>query len=203
MREKTFMFAEALFIQTNERLRTDKFYIAGGALRDFVEDGSKYPKDIDCFFGNETEFNIAKLSLTAEGFAVVKERTNSVVFEKVGHRTYDLVLLDYIKCAADIIVDFDFTNCCIAFGAEGIVHTGTFFEDVKARRLVINNVKLPYHTIQRAGKFMNRGYSLSDDAKLDLFNAAAYSPFGPYEEEEYSNSEMEDKADVITDKVPF
>lgn len=203
MRENVTKFAEELHQQSSERLRTDKFYIAGGALRDFVESGSKYPKDVDCFFQSETEFNIAKLSLKAEGFVVVKERNNSVVFEKVGSRTYDLVLLDYITCAADIIVDFDFTNCCIAFGKEGLVTTGTFFEDVVSMTLKINNIKLPYHTIQRAGKFMARGYSLSDDIKINLFNTAAYSPVGPYDEEEYSNSEMEDKLDVIADKVPF
>lgn len=199
IKEKTEDFAKRLFDETSEKLGTEKFYIAGGALRSFVEtpgldllnDGKTVAmsKDVDCFFNNAAEYTKSMIKLIKQGYQKSKERRNSVVMEKEGETTYDLVYLEWAFDGKSIIDDFDFTNCCVAYGKEGLTVGDTFFEDVQSCQLKINNVKIPYHTIQRAGKFIKKGYILSDKDKITLFENAANAPWGPYDEDEYMNPE--------------
>lgn len=199
MKEQTEQYGKRLFEQTAELLGTNQFHIAGGVLRAYVEDfhlvssfNSNTPilsKDVDCFFNDGAEYFKAKESLEARGYVVGRERTSSVSMDKDGHTSYDLVYLAKIFNGSDIIDDFDFTNCCIAIGKEGLLlHHDNFFIDVAARNLKINKVKIPYHTISRAGKFMKNGYTLDNESKVLLFDNAANASYGPYEEDEYTEA---------------
>lgn len=225
MKEQVALYAKRLFDKTSELLGTDRFHIAGGVLRTYVEDFKVielglddtdvpiYSKDVDCFFDNGAAYFLAKKSLEDKGYTVEKERTNSVVMEKAGHTTYDLVYLEYAFSGKSIIADFDFTNCCIAIGKDGLSTSTSFWEDVQNRKLVINNSKIPYHSIARAGKFMKKGYSLSDEDKIRLFDNAASSPYGPYEEDEYESDMAQSPvlpyvsdtrtAEIDRDDIPF
>lgn len=206
MKEEIAIYARRLHAQVSELLGTKNFHIAGGALRTCVENFDIlsmdmknnandqvpiYSKDVDCFFGNVNEYNLALNTLKESGYEISKERANSVLMEKPGYIKYDLVYLSHIYNGKSIIDDFDFTNCCISIGEEGLVTSTSFWEDVEKRKLVINKLKIPYHSIARAGKFMKKGYTISDEDKIYLFDNAAQSPVGPYEEDEYEQSKVQ------------
>lgn len=216
MIEKTEEFAKKLFEETSKKLDTVNFWIAGGAIRAFVEapgleslsDGKSVAmsKDVDCFFNDPNDMEKAKKSLLDQGYRIGKTRKSSYVMEKEGEVEYDLVFNDFAYSGKSIFSDFDFTNCCVAYGKEGLSFGDTFFDDVQKRKLNINRLKLPYHTIQRAGKFMKNGYDLSIVDKLVIFEEAANAPWGPYDEEEYNNpEEIEGKSDFSPsiDDIPF
>lgn len=216
-KEETALYAKRLFDQTAELLSTNKFHIAGGVLRTFVEDfhlvsladtsTPVYSKDVDCFFNDGNAFHTAKNSLISKGYVEGKQRTNSVVMEKAGHTTYDLVYLPNTTDGMSIILDFDFTNCCIAFGRDGLITTNTFWDDVENRVIRISNSKIPYHSIARAGKFMKQGYDISESTKIQLFDNAALSAHGPYEEDEYGEKTASIPYDLTPsfdlDDIPF
>ena len=90
--------------------------------------------------------------------------------------------------AKNIIGDFDFTNCCAAYGSSGLTTHPDFFYDVMNRKIKINMVKLPYHTIQRAAKFQKRGYTIDTATKLQMFDYAMTASWGFDKEKEYHES---------------
>lgn len=197
---KTTAYAKKLFDEVSEIVGSDKFTIAGGAIRNFVEqanepviaidlslkqlnDGSSQP-DIDLFFNCSEEWQDSKDTLLNKGYKIVKERTRSAVFSKYSKPDIDLVLLE-LSTPEGIIADFDFTNCCVAYSKDGLVTHPDFFVHVKNKELKINMVKLPYHTLQRAAKFKKKGYSIDTNTKLDIFDYAMKAPWGFEKEKEY------------------
>lgn len=165
------------------------------------------------FFSNPDDFRTARKSLIEQGYVEGRKRNSSVVMEKLGEVDYDLVFVPMSSNGQSIVSDFDFTNCCVAYGKEGLVTNEHFFDDVINRKLRLNTVKMPYHTIQRAGKFIKKGYELDDVDRVQLFNNAAMSSLGPYQEDEYENltgpnvsmeaATEEDYGDFTSDDIPF
>ena len=187
--EQTTAHAKKLFDEVSETLGTDKFIIAGGCLRNFVEEESAKglektlnefgqaptPSDIDVFMYDPTVWQDTKDRLLSSGYEITKERSRSAVFYKHKSRDIDLVLLEGAIIGEDVIRDFDFTNCCIAYDKGGLTTHDMFFPHVTNRELKVNNVKLPYHTLLRASKFHKKGYTLDTDTRLALFDQALLS----------------------------
>lgn len=195
-KKETELYCESLHIKLSEELGTDKFFIAGGAIRWFVENSqvkendffssSVVPlNDIDVFITDPTIWQDAKDKLMESGYIINKERKSSVVFEKAGKKDINLVLLKNIVVSMQIIEGFDFTNSQAVYGNNELKTSDTFFEDVLDKELKINEIKLPYHSIQRAAKFQKNGYTVSDDVKITLINNALNSTHGFKQEEEY------------------
>lgn len=182
------VYCKVMFNLTSDILGTDQFYIAGGAIRDFVEnpdEAHKKVKDIDCFFSCSSAWHDACDRLIRDEWFIDKARDHSKVFSKPGKASLDLVLTEE-RSPQDIIKNFDLTCCCAAYGKNGLYMAPDFIKDTQNRVLRINMVKLPYHTIQRIDKFKERGYTISDEEAARVLAYAAKAPWGPEKETEYN-----------------
>lgn len=137
---------------------TDDFWIAGGAIRDFVQSCSD-PKDYDIFVTSiDTELSIVE-TLEIAGFEMVVKRDNSSVWEKDGDVAFDVVRVD-LEPNSLVMDDFDLTCCTAQFGPDGFRCHKNFFRDVRLQELYMNNIKLPYYTYKRIAKHILKGYTV-------------------------------------------
>lgn len=151
---------------------TDDFYIAGGAIRDFVQ-GCQDPKDYDIFVTNKDAFIDISRALEKKGYNTSLIRDNSKVFEADGQTDIDLVKvdLDYIN-QTEPMDTFDLTCCTAQYGPNGFKCHPNFFDDVYDKVIEINNLKLPYYTYKRIAKHIRKGYTVSPQVLVDVMDFA-------------------------------
>lgn len=151
------------------------YYIAGGCLRDLFSIGH-ITSDIDVFFPNRKE--VAK--------AIKALRKNKV---KCGFHNKQLANFYYKKqkiqiiksflypTVQDIINDFDFTVCSVAYDGKAFYCHDGFFYDLAAKRLMINHVRLPLNTLSRVVKYVKKGYTICNANLLILSKEIAKTDF--------------------------
>jgi hypothetical protein len=148
---------------------TDDFYIAGGAIRDFV-DGFQDPKDYDIFVTSEVEFFNILNKLTENGYKITKERENSKVLDKDGDCRFDIIKVEVGEF--EPMHDFDLVCCTAQFGPFGLNHHANFFKDVIEKEININNFKKPYLTYKRIAKHIRKGFTVEPKVLVDVMNYA-------------------------------
>ena len=79
MKNQTVEYFNKIYDNLTLLFGTDDFYIAGGAIRDFVQSFSE-PKDYDIFVTCANSFFVIEQSLEKAGYRTVLNRENSTVF---------------------------------------------------------------------------------------------------------------------------
>jgi len=149
---------------------TDDFYIAGGAIRDFVQSCSD-PKDYDVFVTCENSYFTINQALEKAGYRVQLTRENSTVYEKEDELDIDVIQVDpgLDRTPMD---DFDLTCCTAEFGPDGLNHHPDFFKDVQEQLININKLELPYYTYKRIAKHIRKGYSVTPEVLVKVMDYA-------------------------------
>lgn len=173
---------------------TDDFYIAGGAIRDFVQSFGE-PKDYDIFVTNgDTYIDICR-KLEQEGYNLELEREHSKVFEKDGDCSFDIIKVD-VGFDELVMDNFDLTCCTAQFGPTGFDHHPNFFKDVQEQVININNLKLPYYTYKRIAKHIMKGYTVTPEVLTKVMDFAVSEMEG----EIVANSEAPSSNDPNSEK---
>lgn len=137
----------------------DKVAIAGGAILDLMKNLT--PKDYDIFFQDiETQESlISFLGKNAELVSKTDKLANYIYLgyplELVLNRFYDLK-------TTELIDSFDFTVCQAQFVNGYLTFGQPFYQDILKTELVINKITFAAHTLKRAEKYKQKGYSLSN-----------------------------------------
>jgi hypothetical protein len=157
-----------------------KFWIAGGAIRDFFA-GQK-PRDFDLFCRSAED--LAAVQWGLEGIANTKLIDNDkLVRFKLGDLEIDLVKR-YYAGPQDCIDHFDFTVCAAALeftmGQEPefsrLHYHVNFFRDLATRRLMLLSLPEPLDTVRRVIKYTKKGFTICNNELTTLLAAVQTTP---------------------------
>jgi len=146
-------------------------WVAGGSLRDYFTEG-KVNSDFDVFFPDVINFNKAHKALLKD--KKIKEGwsdSNISNFIDANGNKIQLISAHYFPNPSETIANFDFTIACGAIDTKEIYLHEDFFEDLAARRLVINNLPFPLSTLERMQKYIKKGYSICNGGLLKICNS--------------------------------
>lgn len=162
-REALRKLAKTTHIDIAELVGTDKFTISGGFLRDSLND--EEPKDIDCFFIDVKEYDIAVKN--TENFEVITTRKQSVQIKLDNGGEIDLILT-----YENYVFDFDFhmNQLSYIYADDVILMNEEVEEAIRKKYITIATNKLPLNLLERAKKFYERGWKLGNNTKLKLIN---------------------------------
>jgi len=141
-----------------------KFWVAGGALRDYFSSGVQNIADVDLFFPSEMEFDVVLEWFIENGGKLVSKTTSAISIQYEGYK-YDLVRKVFHDDPVETIDNFDFTVCCCACNVDSLYYHETFFIDLSRRRLEINTLEYPLSTLTRLQKYIIKGFRI-DKANL-------------------------------------
>jgi len=167
LKEQTTMYFKEIHGNFANLFNTNHFYIAGGAIRDFVL-SCQEPKDYDIFVNSISLYSNIAESLMANGYTMVEERKNSTVFEKENGCVFDVVFVE----DSSPMDDFDLVCCTAQYGPNGLEHHPDFFKDVINQEININKLKLPYNTFKRIAKHIRKGYTVEPDILVKVMDYA-------------------------------
>jgi len=150
-------------------------WIGGGATRDFFLYGGvlKELSDIDIFFPNQQNYDLAKSYFISHGYTLVYENENATRWQKENNPNeyvFELIKIFY-RDPKHCIKAFDFTVCCCAIDRSGIYYHETFFMDLARKNLIINDLGNPEGTFFRIKKYMDKGFDIRKDQITILFDA--------------------------------
>lgn len=151
--------------------------VAGGFIRAYFA-GEK-PSDLDLYFKDNTDLLKTKSELETFGWVEVFKTDRAVTVKKNENL---IQLISYLYGEPEEIINlFDFTICCasmtitrheiqdvgeddtrIELHGHLILHDD-FFENLSGRTLEFIGTPLPLSSLQRAFKFVKRGYSICDE----------------------------------------
>lgn len=154
-----------------ERLPTAKFWIAGGAIRDWWL--YRKPKsDIDLWFPCAEQVAIAKLDAELAGWKLTKETNASVNYRTDKGQWVQFVQKHYFDSLIATLEKFDFTVCCAGIDRDGtIVVHNDFFIDLAMKRLALNTIPYPVSTFKRSAKYAEKGFRFCPKEQQKLFEA--------------------------------
>ena len=150
-------------------------WIGGGATRDFFLYGGvlKELSDVDIFFPNQQNYDVAKSYFISHGYTLVYENENATRWQKENNPNecvFELIKIFY-RDPKHCIKAFDFTVCCCAIDRSGIYYHETFFMDLAGKNLIINDFRNPEGTFSRIKKYMDKGFNIHKNQITILFNA--------------------------------
>lgn len=173
---------EKFFELCKTHLGSEHFCIAGGSIVSFLNHDE--PKDLDCFFINQTYYNLAleHISFRAKE---IKRRRNSVQFELSSGAKIDVIFTGKDSFRS-IIEDFDLVHCCHYYTpSEGIVSLDKAVEYARNYTLHLKTITLPYFTLGRIAKYRTRGFSMDSNQENQILYYCYKAPWGPGNEVEY------------------
>jgi hypothetical protein len=154
-------FSEAYYIK-NSLLPNTSCFMAGGKLRQTFDKLDTNKSDIDFYFFNAYEQSRAANKLQDGKFSITRSVNNLISLENKEGTNIDLIYTK-TKSIEECIGEFDFTICCVAISDMYLYYHDTFFEDIKNRRIVINNLAKSKKPLKRLGKYLDKGYTASDE----------------------------------------
>jgi len=170
------------FIFCADIFETKEFCIAGGAI---VSIASKQPvKDIDCFFINEDNYNVAIENIHYKA-KLIKSRNNSKMFKLKSGLLIDLILPG--KDSFDSIVNkFDLVHTQQYFTQEtGLVSHGRSAEYTESKQLHLNVITYPWLTFGRIARKLSQGWIIDPIQERNIIDYCYNAPWGPGVESEY------------------
>lgn len=163
--KKCFTYFDRLFFSKNPGV---KFWIAGGALRDFFN--KRKISDFDVFFPDEENLLKMRKNMIDGGFEIVFENENCIKLKSEKGMCVDLVK-KFFSSPEETIDAFDFTVTCCAIKNGEIIHHDDFFMDLSSRSLVINNLPKPISTFRRLQKYHKKGFTICNGGIASISRA--------------------------------
>lgn len=143
------------------------FIIAGGCFTQLFL-GNK-PNDIDVFFKNENQMNIAVSRIKNNSNFKITFENDYVLNSFKNNQKIQLIKKYFFENPEDILQSFDFTIVKFAYNGEEIFYHDRFFKDLAKKRLVIDkNLMKPLGTLKRSYKYTKRGFTLCPKAMARL-----------------------------------
>jgi hypothetical protein len=158
-----------------EILKGINYYIAGGAIRDVFSLGY-FTSDIDIFFPNRIEAAKA-IKAFRKNRATIGFHNKQLVNVYLNEQKIQIVKAYLYSNTKELIDDFDFTVCSACYDGNKFYLHDNFFEDLAAKRLVINSLRLPLNTMKRVIKYVHKGFHICDGNLLTLAKAIATIDF--------------------------
>ena len=151
--------------------------IAGGAITSLYT--GKKINDFDLYFKNEDDAIKAEKLLKENGYSLMSKTNNALTFENhnilegMNPLMFQIIIGKnlFFDNPKDLIASFDFTINMAAFDLKAgeLIIGDKFEEDNLKRKLIYNNKsKYPIVSLQRAIKYINRGYSLSPVEQVNI-----------------------------------
>lgn len=150
-----------------EVVEMDGHCIAGGFIRAYFA-GEK-PSDMDIYFTGEDKFAAARELLKENEWTEVSatDRAATMIKDK---KAVQLINFLY-GVGEEIIAEFDFTICAAAMtlqqtddGVKGLLSMhNNFFEHLAGRVLIYTGSRMPLSSLNRAIKYIKRGYHICDE----------------------------------------
>lgn len=190
-------------------LSVDGPWIAGGSIWKSMEN-IPLECDIDFFFKDENQLNETKRLMNSMPYIhrIIKEKQNRF------NTTYDFHIHDgdYDKTVKiqfisfkqwpnpkELLDNFDFTACQFLFDGNEI-HTGDdSIEHVKAKKIVLNRVKKPELTLYHLQRYLDKGFTISDDQKKLLEDLKGVANKEIIRNQEIGNLEVAENVNVDVD----
>lgn len=165
----------------------ENIIIAGGFIRAYF--AGENPSDLDLYFKNNEELLKTKVELGDGGWVEVWKTDRATTLKK---NEKLIQLISYIYGEPEEVINlFDFTICCasmtitrheikdefddsadarIELHGHLILHDD-FFENLSGRTLEFIGTPLPLSSLQRAFKFVKRGYNICDENIIKIAEA--------------------------------
>lgn len=157
-----------------DHLPDTKFWIAGGALREYFLNGHCFDSDMDLFFNDRSEIAKTLIILRRENefkpYLITKNAIKGVAKIKGKKVQIDLVK-KLFSSPNTTIEDFDFTVICCAVDREKLYFNPSFPFDLLRRKLVINSLPFPLNTLQRVQKYVKKGFTICNGGILEISKA--------------------------------
>ena len=155
-------------------------FVAGGCFKDLFSD--KPPKDIDIFFENASDFEIAKSCFQKK--YKQKSNTDTCITFFDSELGVSLQLISKVFGNPEkIINNFDFSVCKFAYSKTNIVFYYRFFEDLNKKIISIGKIQYPISTLKRAFRYVgDYGYHLSKKELFIILDAITSDVYSIYEE---------------------
>lgn len=150
-----------------------KIWLAGGSILSAVT-GEKI-NDYDIFSNKPQEVLeiLKKREEYKETFSIPNRFSNFT--DPFGNKIQIITRFSY-EYADDIVSAFDFTVVCAAWDGEKLCVHDRFFQDIAARRLVINKLGWPMSTYERSLKYSRKGYKMCPFGMRDIAKAINETP---------------------------
>ena len=145
-------------------------WIAGGAIRDFLEKGY-VDSDIDFYSSNRSDlFRLVRFlrkEFQFKHYLITQNAIKGNVIIK-GKK----IMVDVVKRTFDDMIQtismFDFTVTCFATNGNDVYYHPSAPFDLLRKRLVINNLPFPISTLQRMQKYIQKGYWICNGGMLEI-----------------------------------
>jgi hypothetical protein len=146
------------------------FWIAGGALRDWVCH-RKSLSDIDCWFPDMQAIHAATEE-AKKVWTLTKETAATINWKTENGKWVQFVKKTFYPSLQATIEAFDFTACCLGVDREGNVlcHQDAL-GDIALRRLAFNQILFPTSTFKRMAKYCEKGFRICPDQQSILLAA--------------------------------
>ena len=155
-------FKRTIFDPLN--IDTDKIWIAGGSIREYILNKSLDGTDLDFYFTNADTMNsfMNKLEMN-NSLQVTLDTKNAyncnIIINKVQYEVD--IIKRFHSDLHECINSFDFTMCCFAMSKSQFVYKETAIDHLRTKQLVINTIgHNPVSSFKRIVKFSKRGYSI-------------------------------------------
>lgn len=102
-----------------------------------------------------------KRILQREKFELIFECPEGKMFSYKKDNMKIQLILEIQGLPSEIISDFDFFACCVAFDGSFVYFPTQFVSDVKTKKLSINKITYPVATIKRLVKYSAKGYNIN------------------------------------------
>ncbi len=163
----------------------ENIIVAGGFLRAYY--AGETPSDLDLYFRNNEDLIKTKMELEENEWVEIFKTNRAITFKKNGRL---IQLISYLYGEPEQVINlFDFTISCAAMTItrheiedENFEDTrielhghltlhDDFFENLSGRTLEFIGTPLPLNSLQRAFKFVKRGYSICDENIVKIAEA--------------------------------
>lgn len=150
----------------------DGCWIAGGAVRDFIQ-GNPIRKDVDYFFRDEKAFQVLMGAIPNGDKNHQKHVTSWVDENGLKHQA---IRLQWYLGPLGVIDTFDFTICqCVTDGLTLWVGPYTLY-DIARKRLQVHRITYANASLRRAWKYMSYGFTACDGTITSMLDEIAAKP---------------------------
>ena len=152
-------------------LKGIKYFISGGCIRDLFSIGY-FSSDIDIYFPDRIQAGKAiRVLRKANGRVSFSNKQITNIY--LNRQKIQIIKHFFHPNEQAIINTFDFTVCCGVFNGESFYFHDFFFQDLAAKRLVVNNIVMPLSTYKRIIKYVHRGFHICDGNLLIIAKAVS------------------------------